>query len=50
MIAIPLIVDSVLWLAVWFLHMLARQYSILLPRHRKLNILRYFSIASAVKT
>ncbi len=43
-------VDSVLWLDVWFLHILARQYSILLPRHKKLNILRYFSMASAVKT
>ena len=36
--------------AVWSLHMLARQYSILLLRHRKLNTLKYLSMASPVNT
>lgn len=46
----PVMVCSDLCCAVCSLHMLARQYSILLARQRKLNTRRYLIIASMVNT
>ena len=46
----PVMVCSALCCAVCSLHMLARQYSILLARQRKLKTRKYFIIASEVNT